>query len=114
MTKIIVRDPSAVMDLGEATGGEGRRFWPGPVARAEAERGSSAVLAAALVSFEAEAVARRPTSVLLADDSDAALAAALVATKLGIPVAATEAASDPSRANGRLIAQLADAYTQAR
>ncbi len=100
------------MDLGEPTDGEGHRFWPGPVV--QAERGSSAALAAAIVSFEAEVATRRPASVVLADDSDVALAAALVATKLGVPVAAVEAARDPSRANGRLIAQLADAYTQAR
>ena len=60
----------------------------GPSPSSEAERGSSAALAAAIVSFEAEFAARRPDSVVLADDSDAALAAALVATKLGIPVAA--------------------------
>ncbi len=75
--------------------------------------GSSAPLARALVEFEAQVTAQRPDLVLLADDSDSALAAALVATKLLIPVAAAEPARDPSSPNGRLIAQLAEAYTRA-
>ena len=50
---------------------------------------------------------------VLADDSDAALAAALVATKLLIDVVATAGrARARSSANGRLIAQLAEAYTR--
>lgn len=112
MTKIIVGIPDTTEILVETTDGERLRFWPDPAAEAEAERGSSAALARALVSFDAEVSGRRPISVLLADDSDAALAAALVATKLGIPVAATGVASDPSSVNGRLIAQLAEAYTR--
>ena len=49
---------------------------------------------------------------MLADDSEEALAAALVATKLLIEVRAAEAARNPESANGRLIAQLAGAYTE--
>jgi hypothetical protein len=49
---------------------------------------------------------------VLADPSDAALAAALVATKLGIAVEARAAASDGSTTNGLLIGQLAVAYTE--
>ncbi len=68
---------------------------------------SSAPLARALLAFEAEIEAARPERVLLLDDSDEALAAALVATKLLIPVDAEPGARQPATANGRLIAQLA-------
>ena len=47
-----------------------------------------------------------PERVLLADDSDAALAAALVASKLMIALDAEPAASEAASPNGRLIAQL--------
>ena len=40
------------------------------------------------------------------------VAAALVAAKLLIRVSAADAARDPASANGRLIAQLAGAYTR--
>ncbi len=53
----------------------------------------------------------RPETVTLADDSDFALAAALVATKLLVPVRAAPAAIDGPGANARLIAQLAPSYT---
>ncbi len=68
-------------------------------------------LAAALVAFEQALQADRPELVLLADDSDAALAAALVATKLLIPVEAIEGAAAGSGVNARLISQLAATYT---
>ncbi len=70
-------------------------------------------LAEALTRLEGVLAAERPESVLLADDSDTALAAALVATKLSIPVVASDAARSPASENGRLIAQLADTYTAA-
>jgi hypothetical protein len=73
--------------------------------------GSSAALAAALTAFEQRFEGGRPELVVLDDDSDAALAATLVATKLGIEVAARPSASEPTSANGRLIAQLAGTYT---
>jgi UDP-N-acetylglucosamine 2-epimerase len=51
-----------------------------------------------------------PDAVLLASDSSAAVAAILVATKLGTPVGRVEPITgDPAGANMRLIAQLADA-----
>lgn len=68
-------------------------------------------LAAAMTELETRLEAERPEAVVLADDSDRSLAAALVATKLLIPVRATADASSAATANGRLIAQLADAYT---
>jgi hypothetical protein len=50
--------------------------------------------------------------VTLGDASDAALAAALVATKMLIALEATPAARDSSALNGRLIAQLVPTYTE--
>jgi hypothetical protein len=67
--------------------------------------------AALLVGFERSLSADRPTRVLLADDSDQALAAALVASKLLIPLQATADASRAASTNGRLIAQLVATYT---
>lgn len=49
------------------------------------------------------------TAVLVASDSSASLAAVLVATKLGIPVARLETPGGESDSNARLIMQLADA-----
>ena len=79
---------------------------------APAKRDSPAALAAALARFEAEAAGREIDSIVLADDSDAALAAALVGTKLPVEVLAVAAARDASSLNGRVIAQLAGAYTE--
>ena len=75
------------------------------------ETGSPGALARALLSFEAEFAAERPEAIVLSDASDTALAAALVAAKLLIPVRATEDAIEPAGLNADLIAQLADAYT---
>jgi hypothetical protein len=66
----------------------------------------------ALRALERRMLADRPQRVVLADDSDTALAAALVATKLEIAVAAQPAARERPSTNGRLIAQLAPAYTE--
>jgi UDP-N-acetylglucosamine 2-epimerase len=113
MTQIIVGDPASTAELLEtAPNAENVRIWPAEATPEAVDPSSSAALAARLVGFEAEMTGQEPELVLLADDSDAALAAALVATKLLIPVAAAAAASRPSTANGRLIAQLAAAYTR--
>jgi hypothetical protein len=77
---------------------EGRPDGPEP---------SVAGLARLLVGFEEALSADPPEGVVLADDSDEALAAALVATKLLIPIHARPQASAPTSLNGRLIAQLA-------
>ena len=84
-----------------------------PVENGGAE-GSSAGLAVALVALEGELEQSPATIVLLADDSDAALAGALVATKLLVPVVAAEAATAGEGVNARLISQLAAAYTAGR
>ena len=75
------------------------------------EEGSAAGLARALLEAEQEIERERPETVVLIDDSDRALAVALVALKLLIPVQAQSAASEAPSANGRLIAQLAATYT---
>jgi hypothetical protein len=72
-------------------------------------------LASSLVELERRIRDDRPEMVLLADRGDHALAAALVATKLLVPVAAVAGAGDPggggpSQAgeNSRLLTLLAD------
>jgi hypothetical protein len=71
------------------------------------ERTSSDGLAALLLEFERTLSADPPDRVVLADDSDESLAAALVAAKLLIELEATASASATTSMNGRLIAQLA-------
>ena len=63
--------------------------------------------AALLLEFERTLSADPPDRVVLADDSDESLAAALVAAKLLIELEATASASATTSMNGRLIAQLA-------
>jgi hypothetical protein len=77
----------------------------------EPDADSVAGLAEALVACEAEMAGRQVDSIVLADDSDAALAAALVGTKLPVEVLAVAGAREARTPNGRLIAQLAAAYT---
>jgi hypothetical protein len=72
---------------------------------------STAEFAERLVSLEQHLTRARPEAVVLADDSDASLAAALVASKLLIPLEAMPAAIEAPSDNGRVIAQLASAYT---
>jgi hypothetical protein len=70
------------------------------------EEASVARLARLLLEFERMLRDDPPDRVVLADDSDEALAAALVATKLPIPLDVTASTRAPTSANGRLIAQL--------
>jgi hypothetical protein len=79
------------------------------VSGGERRQVSTERLAELLVAYEGSFIGERPERVVLADDSDEALAAALVATKLLIPLVARPAAIQGATANGRLIAQLADA-----
>jgi hypothetical protein len=71
-------------------------------------RVSTSELARLLRSFEHSMSAEPPSRVVLADDSDAALAAALVASKLLIPLSVRSATPAASR-NAAVIAQLASA-----
>ena len=72
--------------------GQTARIWSSSRARKARRRARRRVGREALARFEADVSSGEPESVLLADDSDAALAAALVATKLLIAVSATESA----------------------
>ncbi len=109
MTVIIAGAPDAAPTLaaGLETGTE-TAIWSDP---GDSEQDSVAGLAGALLRFEADASGRQIAAILLADDSDAALAAALVGTKLPVDVFAVAAAREAPSANGQLIRQLAAAYT---
>jgi hypothetical protein len=72
-----------------------------------AARVSTREFAGLLRSYEHTLSADPPDRVVLADDSDAALAAAIVASKLLIPLASRVNASDAANPNGALIARLA-------
>jgi hypothetical protein len=113
MGQIIVGEGAVARELARTVAAsENPRIWADSGSEDGDPPGSSAPLARDLTSFEAEALERTPEAIVLADDSDAALAAALVATKLLIPLAATDGARRSSTVNGRLIAQLAGAYTR--
>jgi UDP-N-acetylglucosamine 2-epimerase len=78
-----------------------------------ARRGEVAELAAALRALEALLAGEGAERVVIAGSSDLALAAVLVATKMGVPVAAVGDERDrsddgPGAVNSRLIARLAD------
>ena len=62
-----------------------------------------------LRSYEHTLSTDPPERVVLADDSDVALAAAIVASKLLIPLGSRVNASDAANPNGALIDQLAGA-----
>jgi UDP-N-acetylglucosamine 2-epimerase len=66
-------------------------------------------IARELREFETALGAGGPDAVLVGSDSSASLAAVLVATKLGTPVAAVERGVPQGGVNGRLIRQLSDA-----
>ena len=108
MTVIIAGAPASAHTLAEGRETDAdTEIW----APETADAGPAAALAAALVEFEAEVSGRQVESIVLADDSDAALAAALIGTKLPVDVYAVAAAREAASDNGRVIAQLAAAYT---
>ena len=72
-------------------------------------RSDGSSLAEALVAFERRMREEPADLVVLGDDSDTALAAALSALKLGIAVEAVPEARNGSSENARLLAQLAQA-----
>ncbi len=110
MSTIVAGERTAAERLAQARESpENARIWALEAAPVDEPADSSGPLARALTEFEAEAMSQQPDLVVLADDSDAALAAALVATKLLIQVTAADGARVPSSVNGRLIAQLAGA-----
>ena len=112
MASIIVGDRSVAGSLSQTLADpENSRIWAPAETPADPEAPAVAQLARALEQLETLLASQEFELVLLADDSEEALAAALVATKQLVEVRATEGARNPDSANGRLIAQLADAYT---
>jgi hypothetical protein len=77
------------------------------IAQAAGPEASVSALASRLCELERAITTERPDAVVLADDTDTALAGLLVASKLGVTVVvgAGEGFSGP---NGRLIGQLAE------
>jgi hypothetical protein len=100
--------------LTEALAAENRPVRTWNSVAAPPEDGSSRGLGAELVALERALADDPPERVLLADASDAALAAALVASKLLVPVEAVEDAAGAEDVNARLISQLAETYTPGR
>ncbi len=92
-----------------SSGVEARAFIP---PRDDAP-GSSRTLGRCLLELERELERDRPELVLLADASDASLAAAIVAAKLLLAVEAGDGATGDDL-NARLIAQLAPTRAAAR
>jgi hypothetical protein len=112
-TSIIVGDRSAAQSLlPTLTDPENSRIWAAPEVAPDPEAPAVGALARALEELESLLRGQEFDLVLLADDSEQALAAALVATKLLIEVRASEQARNPETANGRVIGQLAAAYTE--
>ena len=113
MSVIIVGAPAAAHALAEGPEApENARIWAAPPAQAS-EAPAVAELATALAALEADLHGQECEAIVLADDSEQALAGALVGTKLPVPVFATARAADRGSANGRLIAELAETYTGA-
>jgi hypothetical protein len=79
---------------------------PPALDRSGAEEGGIPALASALIALERELAANPPDAVVLADAGDLALAGALVATKLLIPVGAVGAGGEATNAD--LLRLLAD------
>lgn len=114
MSVIIVGDPAAARAVSEGPEApENARIWAAPPVSGASEAPAVAELATALAALEADLRGQECDAVVLADASEQALAGALVATKLLIPVFATARAADCESANGRLIAELAETYTGA-
>lgn len=105
MNGILVVGEQPAADRVAETIASARAWAPAPAGDPD---GSSAALARAMVELEAE-LERVPTDeLLLADDSDAALAGALVALKMAVAVRAIDGACAGKGANARVIAQLAE------
>jgi putative cell wall-binding protein len=104
-------NPGAAEDALRAAGIEvERRPDDSDPARGPDEIGA---IARELREFERALTENGPDAILVVSDSSASLAAVLVATKLGAPVAGIEPASSAAGVNARLIGQLADAQLAA-
>jgi UDP-N-acetylglucosamine 2-epimerase len=113
MKVLIVGESGSAETLGAALEAEGVEARRPPNSVPSTSGDEVGQIAAALVELERLLNADRPDAVLLTSHANLALAAALAATKLQIPVAGLqgEAAGEDrlSGVNGHLIGQLADA-----
>ena len=102
----VLSGAGAARELAEALAASGVAvgYLEGPPPVADAS--PSQAIATALEAFEGRLEASRPDGLLLAGSSDAALAAALVAAKLGLPFAWLPGSEDATSAE--LIGLLAD------
>jgi UDP-N-acetylglucosamine 2-epimerase len=118
MKVLVMSETGAAEPLDDALEAEGVAAKRPPASLTSAAGDDVGQIAAALVELERLLEADRPDAVLLPSASNLALAAALVATKLRIPVARLEAGTadedQTSELNGRLIEQLADASLAAQ
>ena len=105
MTALLVGDAPAAAGLLESLREAGLHASVAEPAE-PADPGEIRALAHELLRFESSLGEARPSAVLLVDGGNSALAAALVATKLLVPVATVGAEADDE--NSALLAQLAD------
>lgn len=103
MRVVVVGAETKAQELAAELGSAGLEtlVWSG----SGAEEASVSGLAGQLVAIEEGLAEERPGAVVLADASDAALAATITATKLELPVVAAPGARSEG-SNGRVIAQL--------
>jgi hypothetical protein len=106
MTALLVGETDAAAGLPEALRAAGVEASVDGPGDPEAE-GEIATLARELLRFESRLREAPPSAVLLTDRGDTALAAALVATKLLIPVAAVGDEREGDQ-NSAVLAQLVD------
>ena len=114
--KVLIVDESGALDaLAGELHADGLETLSPPVeVVSEAAGGEVAEIADALIALERLLAGEGADALLLGSASNVALAAVLVATKAGIPVAAVGGPSEPGpELNARLIARLADAVLAA-
>src|SRR5919106_3407415 len=87
MTALVIGAPGPAGELAAALRAAGVEASADEDRPDEPQSGEIAALAAELLRLETSLSERRPAAVVLADAGDRALAAALVATKLLVPVA---------------------------
>jgi hypothetical protein len=106
MTALLIGEPDAAAGLLESVRAAGVEASVDAPAAAD-DRTQITALAGELLRLESRLRDAPPSAVLLVDARDTALAAALVATKLLIPVAAVGPEAEEGE-NGPLLAQLVD------
>jgi hypothetical protein len=107
MTALVIGAPGPAGELAAALRAAGVEASADEDRPDAPQSGEIAALASELLRLETSLSERRPAAVVLADAGDRALAAALVATKLLIPVAGVGLGGSEGQ-NADLLAQLAD------